>query len=164
MKSLPTDKRNSLMLKTTLPGWKEESKKTLTELQVYLPEDVNKTLTTLKVLRTTSLLLSSSNSLELKSKTRNLSTLPKERPSWRTLTLSYKFTRLVLSNNFPSSKSNSLIPPLMMLPLTTTPKTELLTKSDLVTLITAKETLLLTNSKTVKERDGTKSNKKFWLS
>lgn len=81
MKSLPIEKRNSRMLKTTLLGWKRESKKTPTELNLYSKEDVNKTVTTLKVLRMTSLLLSSSNSSDLKSKTRNLSTLLKERPS-----------------------------------------------------------------------------------
>lgn len=52
----------------------------------------------------------------------------------------------------------------MMSMLTTTLKTELLKKSVPDTLITTKETSSLTNSKTVKERDGTKSSKKFWLS
>lgn len=74
------EKRNSRMLKITLLGWKRESPKTKLPLKSFWPTDVLKTVTTLKDLRTTRLLLNYFNSSELKSPTRTLSVWPKENP------------------------------------------------------------------------------------
>lgn len=119
---------------------------------------------TLKDLKTTSLPLNSSNSSDYKSNIKNPSVQLNVRPSLRISTISCKFTRLVLLLTSYYLKNSMLILLNMMLTQTTNNTTELLQKSVPITLTIILVILLLTISKTVKEKDGFKLEKNYYNS
>lgn len=152
------------MLKTTLNGWLLESKKTPKKLKIFLNKDVNKTVLSLKVLRTTRLPLSSLVSLDNKFRIRKTS-MNQEEPhlvnSFKRSWTSSLSTDLETTNNSPSSNKTSLMPLLTMLPLINQSLTDLPKKLVLVTLITTKEISIWKTSKMVLEKDGSKFKEKF---
>lgn len=157
----PRENKNLKTLKTTLLGCQRESKKIKIELNKSLMTDVLKTVTTLKDLNTTSLLLNSSSSLEHKLPIKNLSVQLKEKLSERVSTISYQFTKLEITLNLSYSKNNSLMLKITPLRPTKMSMTEAVNKLDLVTLITMKPKSMLKTSITDKEKVGSKLRKNY---